>query len=703
MMSPFKVIGISVPLLLASAVGRADEGFYLLTDLGKLPLSQKSFKIEISQIFDPTAPSLNDAVCLVAGDGTGSFVSDQGLVLTNQHVVQAALQRQSTVERDLMAEGYMARSLSQDIPAIGYDLRIIVDYRDVTDSLESALGEAQASERGAILQKTARALAGQLVSQGESGRHCQISLMHRDAHWYILRLMTIQDVRLVYAPPHALARFGGDQENWRWPSHAADFALLRAYVSPEGEGAPYAAENVPYRPRRHLTLSCSGIEEGDFVFALGFPGASDRYKPSSALAYQRDVNLPWEVQAMAQQLDRVEAAGERDEAMRIRLAKTREDLANGLIRDQGMLEGLQKHDLIQDRREREAALGRFIAVDATRSARFRGLLDAFDALYAEQTRTAPKEHVLAELTMFCDLFNTAREIGELAAQNPPSKEDIQAVVQSIRMRAHAFCLPVDQALFAQALGDAIHIPSALAFKAISDRFSGLASEVLDQAIGQYADRVYGQTLLADTSRVLPLLIQGRLSDLVAQDPMMAFVAGLAPDLAWMDERNGRFLGESGRLEEEWLALMKTYLGDIYYPDSDMTLRLTYGSVKGYSPKDAVQYEALTHASGLLDKITGTPPFDIPEKAQNLLADSPGLTTAFLADLDIIGGNSGSPVLNGQGELVGVVYDRNYEAMIAEYAYLPEINRALCADIRYLLILLDKTPGAASLVKEIRQG
>ena len=703
---------VIVPAMAFSTAIHADEGMYLLTNLDRLHLKSRGLKIEIEDIFHPEKPSLHDTVVLIKQNGTGSFVSTDGLILTNYHVIEDALHLKSTINENLVKNGFLAQTRREEIPADGFDAKIVIDYVDVTHEIEGAVDSAKNySERMTILRQKAKTLKERLPLQGDHERMVTTHLTHRGSQWYIIKMMIIKDVRIVYAPPYAIGRFGGEVENWQWPNHAGDFAFLRAYVSPEGKGVDYSPDNVVYHPRKHLKICTEGLMENDFVFILGFPGTSHRYMSSFDIDYVQNIDLPWEIEALQQKLDLVEHHSSLSPEIKLKLDEEWHFLKSRLTNRRGTLEGLKKSGLLNKKRREEEALQHSIRTDTTLQSRYGSCLNAFRALYQRNRHSAQKEQVIAKLMMFCGVFDIAREIGKLSMDEVVSQGEMRELRRSIRRRMHLLYLPVDKAMFKQALSDGIRLSKDICIASITQRFQGLRGDSLNRAIDDYVEHVYANTCLTDTIKASGLVGKDIQSLLALKDPMLDFVAGLVPDLEWFGQRHQRFTGEIARRRTDYMRLMKLWKKDRFYPDSDMSLRLSYGSIQGYRPRDAVKYEAFTTLGGLMEKDTGEYPFDVPKKLKEIFQSrdfpvSNGIMpdkvipVTFLSDLDIIGGNSGSPVLNSEGNLVGVVYDRNYEAMIAEYAFLPELNRTISVDIRYMLYIIDQYANASNLLEEM---
>jgi len=697
-------IGVRLLLALAVLAGACpgEEGFWLLRNLAPLHLPAHGLKIGLDDIFHPQRPALAEAVILINGEGTGAFVSAEGLILTNFHNISSALQRLSRPGRDYYKDGFLAASRPEELSAEGFEAQIVIDTLDVTGEVEAAVaGVADADARMKILQTQLKEFASRLAPGDPDRSDSRVSLSMRSSKWYALRSVQILDLRIVYAPPLSLSRFGGEVDDWRWPSYPADFAFLRAYVGPDGKSRSYAPDNVPYRPGKRFEIDTRGVDEDDFVFCLGFPGNSFRYRTSSDIDYELRLNLPWEMKIYRKALEAVETHMRSGEAAAVKLAGRRDFLESRLINRKGTLEGLAKSRLVERKKREEKAAEAFLRTRPQTAREDAGLFEAVENLRRRNNQTAAKEFVLAGWMMFCEVFNTAREILELGREVPVPEEDLRRIRRRIENRGLDLYVPLDRDLFRELLRDAVSLPPELRLPYLDRLFGGKSGSDLELAIQAFAEAVYGRTILADTGRAISLVGMDRAGLLSLGDPMIEFVAGISDDLLWFDEWHMSYSREKTGLENKLQRLMKEWKGEAHYPDSDLTLRLSYGRVKGYDPAEAVHYDPFTTTKGLRAKNTGLESFALPGRFAELVGEGES-PVSFLTTLDIIGGSSGSPVLNGEGKLVGLVYDRNFESMIAEYAYFPDLTRTMCLDMRFILFVTDKFAGAGFILDEIRR-
>lgn len=693
-------------------ISLADEGMYPISEIMKLDLRSKGLVLDPAEIY---AAERSLILAIVSVGATGSFVSPDGLILTNHHVAFGAVQAASTPENDYIRHGFLARTRTEEIPAPGMTARITESYDDVsTEVLEAIKPDMDPGDRRRATERRIKEIVAR-VEKENPGKRAEVAEMF-PGKTYILFLYTyLKDIRLVYVPPRSIGEFGGEQDNWMWPRHTGDFSFLRAYVAADGSPADYNPKNVPFRPRRFLRLAPRGVEEGDFVFLLGYPGRTYRHSTASYLAFEEEVRMPFIVDWYAWQIELMEKMGSQDRRASLLHAARIKGLANTMKNYRGKLKGMKRLHLVEGRRAEEAALQRFIEADEKRKEQFGTLLADIDRVYEEMRASFISESLLNSLRAV-NLISYALTVHEAAIERqkpdlerePPYMDrNFSLTKQRLFLSLRNFYEPTDKAIFKELLLRSGKLSAENRVKALDNLLNGDFSL---PAIEACLDEMYKGTRMKEASFIKGLLDKTPEEQATIDDPFLKLARDLYPALVAVREKEKARRGTLDSLYARLTDLKELYLAKSFIPDANGTLRLTYGRVKGYKPADAVSYEPLTTLRGVIEKTTGQEPFDTPEALLELarsrdfgpfahprLKDVP---VCILYDADTTGGNSGSPVLNAKGELVGVNFDRTYEATINDYAWSKEYSRSIAVDIRYVLWVTLKLAGADFLLKEM---
>ncbi len=712
-------------LLVAPLASWADEGMWLPNSLGKLPLSQlkkRGFELKPEEVYSETAPSLKDAIVQISIGGTGSFVSPDGLILTNHHVAFSAVTAASSTEHDYITEGFLAKSRAEEIPAAGYSISITQDFKNVTAEVLAAVKpEMSPEERARTISARQQELA-RAASKGreKDGIRTQVIEATGGYEYYLYTYLTLRDVRMVYAPPKSIGYYGGDPDNFEWPRHCGDFAFLRAYVGEDGKPAMFNKSNVPFKPKKFLPISAGGVRPGDFTMVMGYPGRTMRYRESYSIDFNQRVQLPAQVAALRQQIETLTRLGETDPALKIRLADQIFGLSNSLKNFEGSILGLKRMDLTTRKQAEEAAFLKWLDANPVQKERYGQVLPQIAELYRELNSYGLKQNALNNLLNAGDLINTLEFIWSRALdkERPANEQSpqfgdmaAQRVAQQIAMMWGERQPEAEVKLLAGALAIAAGLPENQKIGAIEKLFgkeSGAARRKAEEAFATKAI-TGGKFTTADS---LKSLLDSSASELRAiDDPLLKLVGQAYDENRPLTERSRAFNGRILRLRPEYVRGMLEMKNGLYYPDANFTLRWTYGEVKGYQPRDAVTYDFQTSLRGVIEKDTGTEPFDAPARLKEIYqkrdfgnyvdAGLKDVPVAFLATTDITGGNSGSPVMNGRGEVIGLAFDGNFEGLGGDYNFDLSSNRTLAVDIRYVLFLVDKFAGAGYLFNEMQ--
>jgi hypothetical protein len=668
---------------------------------------------------DPTAHPLGAVVSL--GGCSASFVSPEGLIVTNHHCVGGALQYNSTPEQNLLEEGFLAATRAEEKWA-GPTARVYVtqSFADVSDEVLKGL-EAIEDDKARHDEKERR--IKQLTAGCEEGKpatRCRIAGYFEGAQYVRIEQLRLKDVRLVYAPHSGIGRFGGETDNWRWPRHTGDFAFLRAYVGKDGQPAEHAADNVPYKPARHLEIAKTGLKKGDLVMVAGYPGRTHRMKTADEVQEAADWYYPYRIELYQQYIAVLEKATKGRPDAAIKAAGRLRGLNNGLTNARGMLDGLTKGGLAQERTKLEEGLRTWIDQDPERKKKYGSVLADMEWIRGEQRKTRVHDTAVGELARGSALLGVARSIVRLAEQRqkPDAERDRgyqgrdrgRRTGRMMRM-SKSYDAQVDRAVFKMYLMRAIALPEEERPKEVLEILVG-EGEIDEAKIDAALDRFYKATKLGDEKVRVRLIEKGDPAKLArSRDPFIKAAIELRPLMEKMEERDERADGALTALRPRYVEALREYTEGSLPPDANGTLRITYGTVRGYRPKpDAEVYEPFTTLSEMADKHTGKDPFNAPgtilataaakEYGPYLVEEIGDVPLDFLSDLDITGGNSGSATLDSRGDLVGLVFDGNYESMASDWLFIPEITRSIHVDARYMLWVMDAVDQADHLLEEM---
>jgi S1-C subfamily serine protease len=696
----------------------ADEGMFLPDAIPSLPLdklSKRGLKLKPVDIYNPTGISLKDAVVIVDG-GTGEFVSPDGLLLTNHHVAFDGLVTSSTAANDYAGTGYRANSRAEELPAKGYTVTITQDLKDVTSDVMKELNDKMsAPERTAAIQAVTKKL--QSASNEEQGIRVQVVPMKEGLSWYQFTYFVLQDVRIVYAPPKNIGFFGGDDDNFEWPRECGDFTFMRAYVGADGKPAKYSTSNVPYKPKKFLSISMGGVKEGDFMMVLGYPGSTRRYRESYSVAYNQDVYLPFQTDVLNTRIDLLRSAGKDNEDLRIRLQSDIFGLSNTVKDFEGSVLAMHRANIVQTKRDQEAAFVKFIEQDPARKARYAEVLPTLAKLYDQLSATAPHDLMVQQMASASDLIQLAAiavQVAEEKSKPEAQRTFNQAAIQRFRAtvaQEYTERVPsVDRQLLLYLLRRAAGLPAGQKVQAVEKRFGNLQGDARRRAEEEFARAVTESPRFASPEEFGKLFDMTPAEQLALNEPLIEFASDITAELLKGQAFTQQFNGSVARLRPILLQGMSEMTKSNPYPDANRTLRFTYGEVKGYLPRQALIAQPFTTLAGVIEKDTGREPFNVPQKLKDLyrakdfgnygLAGGSDVPVDFLATTDIIGGNSGSPIMNGRGEQVGIVFDGNYEGLGNDFFFNDSTNRTISVDIRYVLFVADKFGGAGYLLKEL---
>jgi hypothetical protein len=708
------ILFLAVTFLLAVGF-HAEEGMYPISEIHKLDLRAKGFELTAEEIFNPNGLSLVDAIVQVGGC-TGSFISPDGLIITNHHCAYGAVQAASTAEKDYIQLGFLADRRSDEIEAKGVTARITESYRDVSqDVLRVVKEDMSFAERTKAIEQKMKAMVAEAEKQNP-GKRAEVAEMFSGKTYVLFIYTYLRDIRLVYVPPRSIGEFGGETDNWMWPRHTGDFSFMRAYTAPDGSPAGYAAENVPYRPRKHLKIAVKGVDEGDFVFILGYPGRTYRHQTAAYLSFEAEVRMPFIADWYAWQIGVMEEMGRGDRELILRHLSRIKGLSNTMKNYRGKLQGLRRLDLVGKKRAEEIELQEFIDGDVRLKAEYGTVLKEIAEIYAEMRERAPYELFLSSLRRSVNMVSFGLGVYEAAIERQkPDLERESAYMdrnfdrtkQRIRLSRQNYYEGTDRAVFKELLMRAAGLEEGIRVGALEKI---LKQDDAESAIDDFLEKAYAGTSLDDEAVLMAGLEKNETEVKEMDDPFLKLAAALYPEYKKLEEVEDARKGRLDRLSALLVDVKMKFQAQDFIPDANRTLRLTFGRINGYRPRDAVYYRPLTTVDGVVEKTTGEAPFDTPQEVIELVRNRDfgrfvhsglgSVPVCVLYDMDTSGGNSGSPILNARGELVGVNFDRAYEATVNDFAWSQDYSRSIGVDIRYVLWVTEKYGKVDHILNEI---
>lgn len=690
-----------------------EEGMYPLSEMKNIDLKKAGLKISPQEIYNPKGVSLIDALVSLGGC-TGSFVSPDGLIITNHHCAFSAISAASTPEKNYLKNGFAAKTRAEEIPNRGGICRIMESYEDVSDKVLKAVENiTDPVERIQAIAKKRQELA-QAATDKSKSIEAQVSEMFIGKTYVLFKYLTIRDVRLVYAPPRAIGEFGGETDNWVWPRHTGDFSFLRAYVAPDGSSAAFSKDNVPYKPKKFLKVNPKGVEEGDFLFILGYPGSTYRHRPSQFVDYQYKYQLPYVADINEYQINTMLALSKGDAALELKYASSIKGLANTMKNYKGKIEGLRKIQLVEQKKQEEILMKKFIEGNAKLKKLYGTLFENLDREYTKLMNIAQASLFYTSGTRSSAIFRVLSSLYDFASETAKPENErktiyasgsIETAKTALVNSAGNFDPKVENPLLLKILKDALKFDASSGITAL---YNALGSDKTEAGVENFVNNVLLKSAVADKEKMKTLLAKTPAE--ILSDPVVKFAKDAAEQRAYVDSENQKINGNLNKLLAQFVDAKAAFKNKGFIPDANSTLRLTYGHVKGYSPADATYFKPITTLDGVIEKSYSGGDFVIPEKLKELYdkkdfgpfysKKAKGLPVAILYDMDTTGGNSGSPILNAYGEIIGVNFDRAYSATINDYAWNESYSRSIGVDMRYVLWVTMKFNDGGFLFKEM---
>ncbi|HPR57471.1 MAG TPA: S46 family peptidase [Bacteroidales bacterium] len=713
----FKLL-ISLFLFLQPLLTIADGGMWipmLLEKLNEKEMRDMGMKITAKDIYDINNSSMKDAIFLFGGGCTASAISEEGLILTNHHCGYGAIQRLSTIENDMLTNGFWAMNRQEELPSPGLTVTRLVRMEDVTNQMlngvEQNMTEKQRSE---MLKKNSE----EIVKQAKEGTHYEafVRPFFYGNEFYLFVNEVFKDVRLVGAPPSSIGNFGGDTDNWMWPRHTGDFSLFRIYVDKNNQPAEFSPENVPYKPNYVLPVSLKGVQEDDFTFVFGFPGRTEQYLPSYAIEMITQIQNPARIDLRRQKLDIYESFMNRDALVKLQYSNKHKGLSNAWKKWIGENNGIRKLNGIEKKQQYEIEIQRWIENSGAKGQVYGQVLDKFKENYEQLSGLQLEMSYMIEAGLGIEIVRAARMLSTLekvAQTQDVTDEQIKTEVDKARKALETFYKdyhqPVDRAVFVKMLESyrkAVpedKLPPV--FGLIADKYKG--------EISQYADDVFGKSIFASKSTAMDFLdkFKAKSWKKLQRDPGYDLASTL------IEHYSEKIMPEISKLGNENDSLMRLYMKaqmDFeperrFFPDANSTLRIAYGKVKPYYPRDAVFYKNYTTIEGVMEKEDpNISDYVVDEKLKKLhhakdygrYGSNGTLPVCFIATNHTTGGNSGSPAFNADGHLVGLNFDRVWEGTMSDLMFDPDQCRNIMLDMRYCLFIIDKYAGASHLIDEM---
>jgi hypothetical protein len=714
MMKKINVLLLLFVFIYGSAV--ADEGMWLPSLIQKLNIaSMQKMGCELSadDIYSINNSSLKDAVvALDHGSCTAELISKDGLLLTNHHCGFGEIQSHSSVEHDYLRDGFWAMSKEEELPNPRKTVSFLVSIEDVTDKVLAGVTDDMSEEERA---KATREVAAELEKEAKGDTHYEtyVRSFFNSNKYFLFVVETFKDIRLVGAPPQALGKFGGDTDNWMWPHHTNDFSMFRVYCGPDGKPASYSEDNVPYQPKHFLPISLKGVEEGDFAMIMGYPGRTNRYETSFGVKNTMEVTNTVREEVREQLLKIWGEYMKTSQKARIQYASKYARSSNYYKYSIGQNNGLKNLKVVDKKQAIEKDFTNWVNENSARKEKYGEALKYIEDSYKDTEDDKAIAYLSEALLRGPEIFMFAYRVtglAELLKEDEPDQEKIAKTTERIKMSLDGFFKDYNAPTDQKVVGKLLKIYADKNAEKFYPDFYKTVNKKYKGDFNKYAEKLFAKTMFDDKDELTAFLDKPSYKTL---EKDMAFIAASDivakyREISKMVDAGQKNLDKGRRL---FLAgLMEMQNNKTFYPDANSTMRLTYGKVLDYNPRDGVTYNYFTTTNGYLEKeIPGDAEFDVPARMKELLlakdygqyADKDGsLHTCFITNNDITGGNSGSPVMNGKGELIGIAFDGNWEAMSGDIAFEPELQRCINVDIRFVLWVIDTYAGASNLIDEM---
>jgi len=695
---------------------RADEGMWIpmfIDRLNHADMQKMGLKLTAEEIYSVNQSSLKDAIVIFGRGCTGEMISDKGLLLTNHHCGYGSIQSVSSVENDILTNGFWAASFDEEIPIPGLTVQFLISMADVTNEmLKGVTPEMTETERGKVLNENRKAIVAEATK--ETHFNALVKDYFEGNEFYLLVYETFKDIRLAGTPPEVIGKFGADTDNWMWPRHTGDFSLFRVYAGPDNKPADYSISNKPFTPRHFLPISIDGVKKGDFSMILGNPGSTDRYLTSWGVTLAINETNPSIVKIREEKLRIMDEGMEASDKVRLQYASKYAGTSNYWKYFIGQTKGLKRLNVAEKKKRIEEDFTAWVETNPNWMTAYGQALPLIAGAYETIGKYNLQRWYLTEAVMrgselpgYANRFNRLAELlGDKKADKEEISKEIEQLKKGIDDHFKNYDAGIDQQLLASMMRMFYQDVAA-------DQQPELLRQIADKYKGDFdvwASQVFAKSTFTNPENVKALLNKPKAKTIV-KDPAFELIrafATMSAELQKLTATANSDLQKGNRLFVAGLRAMQP--NKVFYPNANFSLRLTYGSVQDYYPGDAVHYDYVTTMDGIMDKEDPqVEEFMVPEKLKEIhrnkdygpYADANGrMVVNFLTDHDITGGNSGSPVIDGNGRLIGLAFDGNWEAMSGDIAFEPALQRTISVDIRYVLLIIDKFANAQNLIHEM---
>lgn len=698
---------------------KADEGMwlpFLLQQLNADAMVTKGLKIPIDSIYSVNKTSLKDAVVLFGGGCTGEVISDKGLILTNHHCGYSQIQSHSSIEHDYLTDGFWAKNMGEELTCPGLTVSFIIRMDDVTDQILPSLNENMSdADRSAKVKE----LAAVITKKATEGTHytAEVKPFFYGNKYFMIVSETYRDVRMVGAPPSAVGKFGADADNWMWPRHTGDFSVFRIYAGKDNNPADYSKDNVPFKPRNFFTISIKGVNEGDFTMVYGFPGRTQQYIPASAVKTIIENTDPNRIGVRDIRLKAMDETMRVNDTVRIQYASKYASIENAYKKWKGEVLGLKRLDAVEQKKTFEKNFLMWSAENPTRNGQYGSIIKKMNDIYDENRMYSIATDYYAEAIKGIELLAFAENFAKLeslSAANPIDEKAIADEKEKMLKGSEGFFKNYSASIDKQLFVSLLKTYRDKTDKALQAELSFIDTKYKGD-YNKYADEVFEKSFLSSNSKVEKFLSEYSAKKVKKLSTDPAYQLFKVCSLAYVNKvlpvytENTRMLNSLQRIYMRGQMEMAEGNKKLY-PDANSTLRVTYGKVEGYEPRDGIIYKHYTTLSGIIEKFDSTNyDFDVPRKLIDLYnrkdygryATNGKLTPCFLASNHTTGGNSGSPVINAYGQLIGTNFDRVWEGTMSDIMFDPDKCRNITLDIRYTLFIIEKLGDAKWLVDEMR--
>ena len=703
-----RLVLMAVLTMMLSWNARADEGMWLPSLISQriADMQEKGFKLDAEDIYSINKASLKDAVVLFGRGCTGELISPEGLLLTNHHCGYAQIQQHSSVEHDYLKDGFWAMNRDEELPNPGLSVSFLERMEDVTESiLEGYEAGMDEDQRAKLVKKNSAALIEKVTKEG-NGLRATVEALYYGNQYFLFVYRQYDDVRLVGAPPSSIGKFGGDTDNWMWPRHTGDFSMFRIYADKDNNPAPYSKDNIPYKPKKYFHISTGGVQEGDFTFIYGFPGRTQEYVHSEAVRYIEEIGDPHKIHLRTLRLNIMNRYQSESQKVRIQYSSKNANVANAWKKWQGEVKGIRKMNTVRNKQEFEAAFKKWAS-----GGDFDGVVEKIEDIYKRLEPYSYAVDYLNETVTAIELPKFATEIARCytAGIDSPISFDQAKASGLIDAFYRDYYLPIDKETFIALMNEyEKNMPEDFKPQYYKNRYAEFGS------IEAWAEHMFTNSIFTDEQKVRELDAEDMY--MVLTDPatefLSAFVLWYSTEIQPVTHKLNQELQLAYRdyMRGQMVYCRTQRIAKDFYPDANLTLRVAYGHIKGYSPADGTYYLPSSTITGIMEK--DNPEifdYDIPQRLRDIYAekdygrwaDENGeIPVCFIATNHTTGGNSGSPVINSDGDLIGLNFDRVWEGTMSDIVFDPDICRNISLDVRYVLFIIDKIADADHLLEEM---